>query len=75
MREMVGHAGFHGPPETDDLRKQPKLELGYAVFSAFRGRGFGIEAGRALIAWAARTHAIDTSSLPSLPTTSRRSPL
>jgi hypothetical protein len=30
--QMVGHAGFHGPPEVDDPRKPHKVELGYAVF-------------------------------------------
>jgi ribosomal-protein-alanine N-acetyltransferase len=56
--QMVGHAGFHGPPEVDDPRKPHKLELGYAVFPQFRGHGYAIEAAAALIAWARAHHNI-----------------
>jgi [ribosomal protein S5]-alanine N-acetyltransferase len=55
-RQMVGHAGFHGPPEVDDAGAPQKLELGYAVFPDFRGHGYAIEAAAALIAWARAVH-------------------
>ena len=31
---VVGHAGFHGPPDADGV-----VEVGYAVLPALRGRG------------------------------------
>jgi RimJ/RimL family protein N-acetyltransferase len=54
--QMLGHAGFHGPPELDDQRKPHTLELGYAVFPDFRGHGYAIEAAAALIGWARVRH-------------------
>jgi [ribosomal protein S5]-alanine N-acetyltransferase len=43
----VGHCGFHGPPETIG-----RAEIGYTVFSQFRGRGYAQEAARGLVDWA-----------------------
>jgi [ribosomal protein S5]-alanine N-acetyltransferase len=51
-REMVGHAGFHGPPGTGGLAPG-KAELGYTVFPSFRGHGYATEAAVALMDWAA----------------------
>jgi RimJ/RimL family protein N-acetyltransferase len=48
---MIGHAGFHGPPGAGGLGSG-KVELGYTVFPAFRGRGYGTEAVVALMTWA-----------------------
>lgn len=45
--EVAGHCGFHGPPDVIG-----RAEIGYTVFTAFRGRGFAKEAARALIEWA-----------------------
>jgi RimJ/RimL family protein N-acetyltransferase len=53
-RRMVGYAGFHGPPAPTN----PKLELGYAIFPAFQGRGYAAEAARALMGWARVRHGI-----------------
>ena len=44
---VVGHCGFHGPPQTIG-----RAEIGYTVFSKFRGRGFAKEAARGLVEWA-----------------------
>jgi [ribosomal protein S5]-alanine N-acetyltransferase len=44
---VVGHCGFHGPPETIG-----RAEIGYTVFSQFRGRGYASEAAQGLVAWA-----------------------
>ena len=44
---VVGHCGFHGPPPTVG-----RAEIGYTVFSAFRGRGYAQEAAAALVRWA-----------------------
>jgi RimJ/RimL family protein N-acetyltransferase len=57
-RPMVGHAGFHGPPGINGLRKPDAVELGYTVFEDFRGRGYATEAARALIAWARSEHGV-----------------
>jgi RimJ/RimL family protein N-acetyltransferase len=45
---VVGHAGFHGPPDDEG-----RVELGYTVVTEHRRRGFAEEAVRALMAWAA----------------------
>ena len=42
-----GHCGFHGPPDTIG-----RAEIGYTVFSQFRGRGYAKEAARGLVDWA-----------------------
>lgn len=44
---LAGHCGFHGPPETIG-----RAEIGYTVFSAFRGLGYAKESAAALVAWA-----------------------
>src|SRR2546426_9461139 len=46
-QEVIGHCGFHGPPEVIG-----RAEIGYTVFTSFRGRGFAKEAARALVEWA-----------------------
>lgn len=43
----VGHCGFHGPPDAIG-----RAEIGYSVFTEFRGRGFAKEAARGLVEWA-----------------------
>ena len=45
--EVVGHCGFHGPPELVG-----RAEIGYTVFERFRRRGFAREAAAALVKWA-----------------------
>lgn len=45
---VVGHAGFHGPPDADGA-----VEVGYTVLPHLRGRGFATAALRALVAEAA----------------------
>jgi ribosomal-protein-alanine N-acetyltransferase len=44
---LAGHCGFHGPPDVIG-----RAEIGYTVFTEFRGRGFAKEAARALVRWA-----------------------
>jgi RimJ/RimL family protein N-acetyltransferase len=52
-RTMVGHIGFHGPPQIVG-----RAELGYSVVADQRRRGYAIEAARTLMDWAAREHDI-----------------
>ncbi|MGH2871531.1 MAG: GNAT family N-acetyltransferase [Solirubrobacteraceae bacterium] len=47
-RIVVGDLGFHGPPDDG------VVEIGYAVVSDRRRRGYATEAARALIDWALR---------------------
>ncbi len=67
-REMVGHAGFHLPPQTLQRalrdptftgRRDPVtggvVEIGYTVFAEHRGQGYATETVAALVDWAART--------------------
>jgi RimJ/RimL family protein N-acetyltransferase len=44
---MIGRAGFHGPPNEEDM-----VEIGYAIFPEFRGRGLATEASQRLIDFA-----------------------
>ena len=46
-QEIIGHCGFHGPPEVIG-----RAEIGYTVFTPYRGQGFAKEAARALVEWA-----------------------
>jgi RimJ/RimL family protein N-acetyltransferase len=43
----IGHCGFHGPPEVIG-----RAEIGYTVFTAFRGQDYAKESARALVDWA-----------------------
>ena len=52
-RTMIGHAGFHGPPDEDGA-----VELGYTVFEAFRRQGYASEAATCLMRWAEREQGI-----------------
>ncbi len=46
---VVGHAGFHGPPDDAGM-----IEIGYTVVPDLRGRGYGHATVAALLATAAR---------------------
>jgi RimJ/RimL family protein N-acetyltransferase len=45
--EIVGHCGFHGPPEVIG-----QAEIAYTVFTQYRGQGYAKEAAGALVDWA-----------------------
>jgi RimJ/RimL family protein N-acetyltransferase len=57
-REVVGHAGFHGPPGVNGKQDPEAVEMGYEVFEQFRGQGLATEATQALICWAREEHCI-----------------
>lgn len=51
--EAIGVINFHGPPDDRGF-----AEVGYEVRAESRGRGYAIEAVRAMFDWAAREHGI-----------------
>jgi ribosomal-protein-alanine N-acetyltransferase len=56
--ELVGHAGFHGPPGRNAQNDAEAVEIGYTIYPQYRRRGYATEAARALIAWANEQHGI-----------------
>jgi RimJ/RimL family protein N-acetyltransferase len=56
-RDMIGHVGFHSLPNPDYL--QPYwpygVELAYTIYPSHQRRGYGFEATRAMLQWAAAT--------------------
>jgi ribosomal-protein-alanine N-acetyltransferase len=46
-RRVVGHAGFHGPPDSTGM-----VEVGYTIMPEYRRRGYGRSAVRELIRYA-----------------------
>lgn len=53
--QVVGHAGFHGPPDECGT-----VEVGYTVDPAFRRRGYARAMVRALLAWARNEEGVRT---------------
>lgn len=53
--EVVGHAGFHGPPDESGT-----VEVGYTVDPAFRRLGYARAMVRALLAWARSEGGVQT---------------
>ena len=52
---VVGHAGFHGPPDDSGM-----VEVAYSVDPAFRRRGYATAMLEAAIAWASADPAVRT---------------
>jgi len=52
-REVIGYLNFHAGPDDRGM-----VEIGYTLLPAGRGLGYAIEAVRAAMDWAARTHGI-----------------
>lgn len=59
-RQMVGHVGFHSAPAPTYLHDIAPggIEIGYSVFTPFRGHGYATESASALIRWAHREHGV-----------------
>lgn len=53
--EVVGHVGFHGPPDEHGT-----VEVAYSVDPAHRRRGFGTAMLRTALAWAADDPSVST---------------
>lgn len=54
-RPLVGHVGFHGPPDDRGV-----LEVGYRVLETYRSRGMAGEAVKGLLDWAWRDAGVTT---------------
>ncbi len=46
--EAIGYVNFHAPPNEEGM-----VEIGYALLEAWRGLGYGLEAARGALTWAA----------------------
>ena len=44
--QMIGHAGFHGPPGINAAEEPDAVEYGYKIFAPWRGRGYAHVASR-----------------------------
>jgi RimJ/RimL family protein N-acetyltransferase len=44
---VIGHCGFHGPPEVVG-----RAEIGYNILQPYRGNSFATEVARGLVEWA-----------------------
>jgi RimJ/RimL family protein N-acetyltransferase len=47
--QMIGHAGYHGPPGINSTQNPDAVEFGYSIFPPHRGRGYATEAARMLM--------------------------
>ncbi len=60
--EMIGHIGFHEPPDPTHLRRYGRnaIEFGYTVYPAFQRHGYATEAVQGLMTWAANDAGVET---------------
>lgn len=42
--QMIGHAGYHGPPGSNSTQNPDAVEYGYKIFPAWRGHGYATRA-------------------------------
>jgi ribosomal-protein-alanine N-acetyltransferase len=52
-RAVIGHLNFHAAPDANG-----RVEIGYTLLPEARGRGYAIEAVRAMFDWATRVHGV-----------------
>lgn len=52
-RQVIGYLNFHAGPDERGM-----VEIGYTLLPDARGQGYAVEAVRAAVGWAARTHGI-----------------
>lgn len=67
--EAIGYVNFHAPPDDEGT-----AEIGYALLEGWRGRGYGLEAARGALAWAAadpRVRTLRASVAPDNPASLR----
>jgi len=53
QRPMIGHIGFHGPPD-----RRGAAEMGYTVLPPYRRRRYALEAAQGMMEWAVREHGV-----------------
>ena len=42
--QMIGQAGYHGPPGVNSTQAEDAVEFGYSIYPEWRGRGFATQA-------------------------------
>jgi [ribosomal protein S5]-alanine N-acetyltransferase len=47
--QMIGHAGYHGPPGINSTQDPEAVEFGYRIFPPYRGRGYATQAATMLM--------------------------
>jgi RimJ/RimL family protein N-acetyltransferase len=47
--QLIGHAGFHGPPGVNSTQNEEAVEFGYTILPAWREHGYATEAARLLM--------------------------
>jgi [ribosomal protein S5]-alanine N-acetyltransferase len=47
--QMIGHAGYHGPPGVNSARNPDAVEFGYKIFAPYRGHGYATQAAMMLM--------------------------
>lgn len=47
--QLIGHAGFHGPPGENAAQNPDAVEYGYKIFPAWRGSGYATAAATMLM--------------------------
>jgi [ribosomal protein S5]-alanine N-acetyltransferase len=47
--QLIGHAGFHGPPGVNSAENPQAVEYGYTIYPAWRGRGYATAAAKMLM--------------------------
>ena len=47
--QMIGHAGYHGPPGVNAKRKPDAVEIGYTIEEPWRRRGYATAAATELL--------------------------
>jgi [ribosomal protein S5]-alanine N-acetyltransferase len=47
--QMIGHAGYHGPPGINSRNDPDAVEFGYRIFPPHRGRGYATQAATMLM--------------------------
>lgn len=47
--QMIGHAGYHGPPGINSNNEPDAVEFGYRIFPPYRGRGYATQAATMLM--------------------------
>jgi len=47
--QMIGHAGYHGPPGQNSTQNPDAVEFGYTIYPDWRGRGYATQAAVTLM--------------------------